>query len=83
MKPGDKILYRIEGKLMWKRGMIKGFPADGLIEITKRGAEVFDSDGGVFTVSKEICEIKSEKPEEAQLVDVAFPPPEARVDHNA
>ena len=69
MKPGDKILYRIEGKLMWKRGVVKGFPAEGLIEITKKGSEAFDVDGGVFTCSKDVIELKLEKPEEAQLVD--------------
>ena len=63
MNCGDKILYRLDGKIMWKRGEIKGYPTDDLIEIYK------DAFGGSFIVAKAAIELKLEKPEEEQLVD--------------
>ena len=39
MQIGNNIIYRIKGKINWKRGIIKSFPANGLIEI---GVPIFD-----------------------------------------
>ncbi len=62
-KQGDKILYQLKGKQFWKRGIVIGHPAEGLIEIEKRESDAFETAMGTgqFTVSLEDVTIKEEK----------------------
>lgn len=56
LEQGKHVFYKFPDKILWNRGVVIGFPCDGLIEIQRQDLE--KNNNGTFVVSVGAIEIK-------------------------